>query len=266
MGQRLPLGLRSSILIGVAVFGLGCVAYWRWLPSQQRSAGDASQLAETKQSAPQQQIANEVSEERQQSLTPRATENKTGIRALPPEQTKPLGASAFDPEGRPDRTPHVEDADLLVDKRAAPLSSNSPQLIRRDCPGQLGSQCPEVARLAEKIIGSPDFGQDGWSEWMEREILASLLATAEENRLTHVGVKCSLDGCVFKIEAKNGVEVFEHGFDSHDIYDRWLRNRPWVEELASNKTTGGSGSVFAWQIVGRDVSPFVTWYIVRRRQ
>jgi hypothetical protein len=135
----------------------------------------------------------------------------------------------------------------------------------RDCAGQDIPDCDELRKQVERIGQAPDKYDDGWSEWMEEQIRGSLESVADQNHFSGLDVKCDTGGCVFFVAACTSAEMFGTGFQYHNSFDRWLRTRPWIDELQPNLKTNGDRSALAWKIVGTDSSPFVNWYVVKRR-
>jgi hypothetical protein len=146
------------------------------------------------------------------------------------------------------------------------ITADSILLLIRDCPGQMVSDCDAMGRLAARISQAPDQASDGWSDWVETEILASLSSIARANHLSEVGVKCSSEGCVILVSAKTSRDAIATPL-MHDPYDldAWLANRAWASEFSEISWKGGSRSIAAWRVIGTDSAPYLVWYVVRRR-
>jgi len=157
-----------------------------------------------------------------------------------------------------------DDQDAKSDNRIGEVTPASIQNFVHHCPGQVIPDCAAVSALARRIASSGGEADDGWPEWMENEIEASLTSVAQENRFIEHKAKCNVEGCVFYFAGKTSREIFQTGFTQWDEFQDWLTKQPWTDQLAENRTTGGSLSVFAWRVFGTGYSPFVIWYVVRR--
>jgi hypothetical protein len=101
---------------------------------------------------------------------------------------------------------------------------------------------------------------------MEEQVRSSLVSVPHLDDATSAGVKCSAEGCVLFLSAKSLADGFgmDH-FNGAAEFNRWLGSFPWEDELVANSRKLGAPSPFAWQIVGSDETPYIAWYIVRRK-
>jgi hypothetical protein len=136
--------------------------------------------------------------------------------------------------------------------------------IYADCHGQEIAHCESLANEFSRILQAQETLDDGWSDWMESQILQSLIDRRQENGLDKTGVKCDARGCVFFVAAKSVADLFG-GPSNHDDFNRWLRSRAWNDELQSHNKLNGESSTLAWEVFGLRTEPVYIWYVVTRR-
>jgi hypothetical protein len=127
--------------------------------------------------------------------------------------------------------------------------------------------CKRLIETFTQVLESPEHGEDGWSEWMEQQIRDSLSAKMREYKSTASQVKCSDEGCVFVVYSQSRAEMFDTAWQPWTEFEQWLRKQTWNEWLDVKAASNGDKSTVAWRVVGfLDERPFITWYIVTRRQ
>jgi hypothetical protein len=134
----------------------------------------------------------------------------------------------------------------------------------RDCPDRPGG-CHSQAQFALKIVESEPQA-DGWSDWMEDQILHDLLLAASRNHFSEVASRCSTEGCVFYVAASISTALPDRGSDAwRNEFEGWLKQREWAAELAGSRDSEPLRSFSDNRIFGSSTRPYKIWYVVRRR-
>lgn len=145
--------------------------------------------------------------------------------------------------------------------------ANYQDKVWRDCHGAGISDCRRLIETFTRVMRAPEFVDDGWSDWMEGEIRASLAAQASKYKSTGTTAKCDADGCVFALYADTAQSIFDNGWRNSNDFDKWLRKQSWNEWLEVHSLKNGNRSTLEWRLSGSlSVSPFINWYIVTRKQ
>jgi hypothetical protein len=256
----------SGIVIGAAIFTV-------WLMSQHSDLRSVSGQPRPNSSArgvhdgPHQQVDSGSTRSAEQG------EGASDGARVDSETSETLGLDRYPhsapPQNVPD-APAVSTATKILEesvdaRRIGEIDSHTIQRLVRDCPGANILDCSALTYLAKRIAQSPGDVEDGWSDWMEGEIKRTLSSVALANHFSEATAKCNAEGCILLIASRNSTEMFERGFEVNNEFDRWLRRQPWNDELAEVRRASGRPSTLAWRIIGTDSQPFVTWYVVRRK-
>lgn len=136
--------------------------------------------------------------------------------------------------------------------------------INADCHGQGIADCKKLMQTFSRTLQADEGLEDGWSKWMETQIINSLREQASANQFEQIGAKCDASGCVFFVESGSVAEMFG-GPRHHDDFTRWLRAQPWNGELQVNTKLNGDDSTLAWEIYGLATQPYRVWYVVTKQ-
>lgn len=137
--------------------------------------------------------------------------------------------------------------------------------IYEDCHGHEIKNCKRLISEFSRILNVRKPLDDGWSDWMEGQILQSLMSRWRENGITRVGAKCDESGCVFVVAGKSVAELFG-GPAEHLGFTQWLAEQPWNDELEKHSKLNGDDSTLAWELYGLRTEPYYVWYVVTRRE
>jgi hypothetical protein len=224
--------------------------------SAQRSAmsnsGEIHQALSTDETAP----AN--------SLSVRA-ESLRGVRAGAQQDVRSIAGRAPDPSGSsPSNSSQADPGNPAIVPLTPATLDRWRSAINVDCHGQGITDCKSLMKIFTRTLQEAEEVEDGWSDWMEDQILDSLHERARVNRFRQIGAKCDSGGCVFFIGSKSAAEMFG-GPRNHDDFTKWLGTKPWNEELQHNTKLNGDSSTLAWEVYGLATEPFFVWYIVTKK-
>jgi hypothetical protein len=186
-----------------------------------------------------------------------------------PSSATQSGASQSEQDGPPEQTHSSEPLSPSTGyfELSAATVTQWRETVWRDCHGDIVIGCRKLINTFTKVLEAPDNADDGWSEWMEEQIRASLSAKASEYKFTRTDVKCASEGCVFILYSETSGKMFDTGYRYSNDFDKWLREQPWNEWLEVHEKQNGNRSTLAWRVVGfLKTQPFINWYIVTPRQ
>lgn len=185
------------------------------------------------------------------------------------DQKHPAPATVEHGRVSPDAMAREHRGIVTHDAMVLPLTSATLQrwhdTINADCHGQGIAECKSLMQTFSRTLQADEDIEDGWSEWMETQIINSLREQASANQFTQIGAKCDAAGCVFFVASRSAAEMFG-GPKHHDDFNRWLGAQPWNGELEVNTKLNGDNSTLAWEVYGLSTQPYHVWYVVTKKE
>jgi hypothetical protein len=216
----------------------------------------------------QDSAASENSRTPHPSALPRIEEN---IELKATEKQDPndeVGTSLPQPDSTHDKSqsPKRTSSKSLDVKLSDEGVSRWQETVWADCHTEIVVSCKDLIDTFRTVLKAPENTDDGWSEWMEGQIRASLSEKARDYESTKVDVKCAANSCVFILYANSAAEIFGNGWQYINDFDLWLREQHWNDWLEVHANQRGQRSTLQWRVVGSlSAKPFINWYVVTRK-